>query len=319
MAARTGAPLAPLKLLRLALDRDQPDIVRATALDLMRTGRFPGAGASNADAVTDLLSDPSPLVRGSAARLQETIPAERRLSRLLPLLEDPRRAVRIAAAQSLVDVDGNLIPQRKLPTLRGALGEYRASLLATADFPETQMNLAALASRTGNRPAAIAALQTALEMDAQHLEAWRSLGTLQNAMGQFRQAEETFLEGIEALPEAGDLHRLLGLLYAERGDFARASKSLEQAAVLQPGDARVHYNLALALQREGRQHAAETAMRRAVKLAPRDPDILYAFAALLSDGDQPAEARKTLEDLLKLYPTHPQARDLLNQISLTEP
>ena len=112
---------------------------------------------------------------------------------------------------------------------------------------------------------------------------------------------------------------MLGLLYAEHNDFKRASKSLEQAAVLQPDDARVHYNLALTLQRQDRQDAAETAMRRAVELAPEDPDILYAFAALLSDGGQPAEARGILEDLLELHPTHPEARDLLNQIPLAEP
>ncbi len=318
-AARSGDPLASLKLLRLALDRIQPAIVRATALDLMRIADTSGAGGLNADAITDLLSDPNPLIRSSAARLQAAVDPDRRTSRLLPLLEDPRRSVRIAAAQSLVDVDGRLIPQKKLPALRAALGEYRASLVATADFPETQMNLASLASRTGHQQAAIAALKTALEMDSQLLEAWQSLGALQNAMGQSAQAEETFLRATEELPEAGGLHTLLGLLYAERGDFEQASMSLEQAARLQPEDARVHYNLSLSLQREGRQDAAKTTMRRAAALAPEDPDILYAFAAQLSDGGQPDEAREILKQLLELYPNHPKARDFLNNIPAIRP
>lgn len=318
-AARAGDPLAPLKLLRLALDRDQPAIVRATALDLMRTVDTPGVGGSNADAVTDLLSDPSPLIRSSAARLQETVDPDRRIGRLAALLEDPTRSVRIAVAQALVDVEARLLPPQTQPALRAALGEYQASLLATADFPETQMNLAALASGMGNQRAAIAALQTALEMDAQLLEAWTSLGTLQNATGQFKQAEETFLTAIEKRPEAGSLHTLLGFLYAERGDFARASKSLEQAALLLPEDARVRYNLGLALQRAGRHAAAETAMRKAAALAPEDPDILYALAALLSDSGQLTEARQTLLDLLELHPKHPTARELLGQIPAPEP
>lgn len=318
-AARSGDAFASLKLLRLALDRDQPAIVRATALNLMRTTDRLDAGASNADAVTDLLADPSPLVRASAAQLQESALPAHRAERLVPLLEDSRRAVRIAAAQALIDVNGQLLPQNKRPALRSALAEYRAALLATTDFPETQMNLARLASRTGNQPAAVAALQNALELDPQHLEAWRSLGSLQHAMGQSSQAEATFHLALAELPDAGDLHRLLGLLYAERGDYARAAASLQRAVALLPNDARLLYNLSLSLQRGGRQVEAEAVMKSALTLAPDDADILYALAVSLANSDQPHDARSTLRRLLEFYPDHRQARQLWEQLGGRQP
>ncbi len=306
-------PLAPVKLIKLAGDQTKPAIVRATALDRLRA-----YGGSNANAVTALLSDPSPLVRLGAAQLQERVPPPARAERLGPLLRDPRRTVRIAAARALVDVPIQYVPQESVLALRSAIAEYQASLEATADFPETQMNLADLAFRTGNPGAAIAALRTALRMDPHLVGGWINLGMLQHAAGRSTEAETTFRAGLAKLPQAGALYNALGLLYAERRDYGNAVKNLERAAELTPDDARVRYNLSLALERSGRSEAAEAAMRAALSLDPEDPDILYALAFHLLNRKRLEEARTLADRLLERHPDRPEARQLIDEIARTQ-
>ncbi len=272
-AGRARDPNATNALLALARMRDRPAIVRATALDLLR-----GYGPAQADAVEDLLADPEPLVRRSAATLQEHAPPRARAVRLVPLLSDPRRSVRIEAARQLVDVLPRDVPRAARPALQTASAEYQASLVATVDLPETQMNLAALAYRTGNPRAAEAALRTALNMDRQLGEAWLRLAELQSTMGRSNEAEITLRTGLVYLREAGPLHNALGLILAERGNYEEAAKRLGHAAELLPDDARIHYNLALTLERLERSDVAESSLRNAMGLAPNDPDILYALA-----------------------------------------
>jgi len=71
-------------------------------------------------------------------------PAERQ-AYLPPLLRDPLRAVRIAAARSLADIpDGELEPAMR-PLRRALLADFVAAQRAMADMPSAQFNLAALA------------------------------------------------------------------------------------------------------------------------------------------------------------------------------
>jgi tetratricopeptide (TPR) repeat protein len=309
-AVRAGDPLATVRLLKLAVDHTRPAIVRATALDLLRSH-----DPSSANAVTDLLSDPGPLVRGAAAGLQERAPPRARVARLQPLLSDPRRTVRIEAARALVDVPSQFVPRESLLALRSATAEYQASLLATADFPETQMNIAGLASRTGNPDAAQAALRAALRLDPYLVEGWINLGVLQQAAGRTREAETSLRSGLAKLPQSGALYNTLGLLYAERGNYGDAAKSLQRAAELMPDDVRVRYNLSLSLERSGQGDAAEAAMRAALDLDPDDPDILYGLAFQLLNRKRLDEARSLADRLLQQDPNRPEARQLLEEIT----
>ena len=309
-AGRTGNADAPNGLLALARTSGRPAIVRATALDLLR-----GYGPAQADAVEDLLADPEPLVRRSAATLQELAPPHARAARLTSLLSDPRRSVRIEAARQLVDVPPRDVPRAARPALRTAIVEYHASLVATLDLPETQMNLAGLAYRTGNPRAAEVALRTALNMDRNLGEAWLRLAELQSTMGRRNEAEMTLRTGLVYLREAGPLHNALGLILAERGDYAAAARRLGRAAELLPDDARIHYNLALTLERLERSDAAESSLRNAVTLAPNDPDVLYALAYHYLNRGRLDEAEALAKRFVERHPERPEGGQLLERIS----
>ena len=79
------------ELLAIACDQGKTGIVRATALALL--GRF--ATPQIADRTLSALHDADPLVRSAALPLQQTASPSLRVQRLLPLLQDPMRSVRI--------------------------------------------------------------------------------------------------------------------------------------------------------------------------------------------------------------------------------
>lgn len=160
-AARPG-------LLRLAEDEGEADIVRATALWLAEQIPDP----ESADAAARLLNDESPLLRAGAARMQRGAPAELRARRLLPLLEDERLFVRITAAQEMLAVPPEAIPQGAGAEIGAAMDEWRGVLMNRLDFPETHLQLGGMALTMRNLPAARAAFERVTEMDPQRVDAW---------------------------------------------------------------------------------------------------------------------------------------------------
>ncbi|NIA69282.1 tetratricopeptide repeat protein [Pelagibius litoralis] len=308
-AGRRSEGGAESTLLSLALDEAQPVIARATALDLLR-----GYGPSPAEAAAALLSHKAPLLRRGAALLQESAAGERRIDRLAPLLEDPIRAVRIAAARLLIDVPDLAFPAQAVLPFEKAAAEYRTSLLASADLPETQMNLAALALRTGYPQAAEAAVKRALALNGHFEDAWLRLGELQHSRSRGAAAVETFRSGLTALPDSGRLHAALGLLQIERGALAEGISELKTAADLRPGDARLRYNLALALSRSNQPQAAEKRMREALSLAPDDPEMLYGLGFLLVEQGRTGEASEIARQLRRLHPQRLEGPALVDEI-----
>ena len=94
-AGRAASPDAEPALIELAENGEQPAIVRATALALLRQYGPNGIGDMLAS-----IRDPDPLMRTTAARVLEGLPTEAKLEVLVPLLKDPIRAVRLEAAGS---------------------------------------------------------------------------------------------------------------------------------------------------------------------------------------------------------------------------
>jgi len=192
-------------LLDIALTGTNAGIVRATALDLLR--RY--ATAEIADRAGRLLRDPDPIVRAAAVALQRAAPPNLRIQRVTPLLQDRRRAVRIAAARAILD----LLANRRLSKLdragQGAVAEYQRSLAAKADFPEMQMAIAGTALVFRNLPVAERAFQEATAMDPQLVQAWIMIARLRAARGDVQGAVKALLDGVAANPNDENLAKAL--------------------------------------------------------------------------------------------------------------
>lgn len=167
-AAQAQPEAARPGLLRLAEDEGEADITRATALWLAEQTPSP----ESADAAAPLLTDESPLLRAGAARMQRGAPAGLRAQRLIPLLTDKRLFVRITAAQEMLAVPPEAIPQGAGAVIGAAMDEWRSVLANRLDFPETHLQLAGMALTMRNLPAARAAFERVTDMDPQRTDAW---------------------------------------------------------------------------------------------------------------------------------------------------
>ncbi len=188
-------------LLNIAFDQTGAGIIRATALTLLQRYATPQI----ADRTAPALQDTDPLVRAAALPLQRPASLPVRVERIVPLLQDPMKSVRIEAARSLLDVPRSLYPSGAGPIASSAIGEYRASLVAKADFPESQMAIAGTALTLRNFPAAEQAFAEAVRMDPQLVDGWVMLARIRMAEGRLRAAEEALRDGLTANPGHGQL------------------------------------------------------------------------------------------------------------------
>ncbi|HEY6355624.1 MAG TPA: tetratricopeptide repeat protein, partial [Burkholderiaceae bacterium] len=307
-AARAGQPQANEALAKLSVDAAQPAIVRASALAELR-----GDGSTGIAERIQATRDADAQVRAAAADSFDAVPAAQRVYALGPLLSDPVRAVRIAAARGLSSVRQDQIAAQR-PAFDAALAEYIAAQNVSLDMPGAQFNLAVVYQNTGRLDVAERHYLQVLKIDPDFTPARANLAQLYSSAARSADAERVLTEGLQRMPTIGELQYSLGLVLAEENRIDEAAAALTKAAKLLPERARVHYNLGLALQQLGRRQPAETALLQAQELDPSDPATCYALAIFYSQGQQYAQALPWAEKLLALDPANAQARQLVTEL-----
>ena len=167
--ARPGEA-SPDELQRIATDRGQPAIVRATAYELLFA--LPAACLASAPAG---LADPSPLVRSTAVACGEHLAPGARAAFAGAALRDPVRVVRIEAARILAGV---ALPAADRAAFAAARRELEDAYRADLDRPEGWFNLATLAEAEARRGDAVAHYRKALAIDPDFLPARVNLDQL---------------------------------------------------------------------------------------------------------------------------------------------
>ena len=308
-AAQRGADGAAQALAALAGDKAQPGIVRATAIDLLRGE--PAVGIEPRIAATH---EADAELRAAAAASLEGLSASLRVPTLAPLLRDPVRAVRIAAARSLASLPHEQFDATTRQAFDAALAEYVAAQQVALDMPGPNLNLGALYAATGREAQAEAAYRAALKIDPDFTPARANLAQFYAERGRLPDAEAVLREGLQHQPGIGELQYSLGLLLAEQQRLPEAAEALDRSAQLLPQRARVHYNLGLARQQLGQPKPAEAALRKARDLAPADPAVAYALAVFYAQQGRRADALREAEALAQLQPGDPQAQQLVQRL-----
>lgn len=313
-AARAGKPEADAALAGLVADKSLPAIVRATALDHLRS-----RGAAGLDARIEATRDVDAEVRATAATGLEDLPASMRVPTLAPLLKDPVRAVRIAAARSLATLPPEQFDAPRRAAFDAALAEYIAAQSVAIDMPGPNLNLGALYESTGRDAEAEAHYRRALKIDPDFTPARANLSRFYASRSRNADAEQVLTAGLQRQPDIGELQYSLGLLLAEAQRLPEAEKALGKAAKLMPGNARVQYNHGLALQQLGQRKPAEGALLAAQQLDPQEPAYVYALAVLYAQAGQRDKAIAAAEQLQALRPGDPQTAQLLQRLRSAPP
>nr|WP_300306186.1 tetratricopeptide repeat protein [Halomonas sp.] len=312
-AARQGDPEALDGLVALSQDTDTPDIVRATAVDALAAYGTPAIPT-----LEQALKDDSSLVRAAAIPPFAQAPDEARIELLLPLVDDPRLAVRDEAIKALAGTSMMLIPEAQREMVVEARNDYERRLRENADLPGNRLNLAVLLERTRRKDEAAEQYRAALKLDPYFLPARVNLATLLSRSGDIEGAQETLRAGVALdempKPDRGHLAYLLALGLAEQGQREEALEWLDNAAKWRPNHARTYYNQGLLLDRLGRKDEALTSLETGLTHAPDDPDLLYALVYLHATLGHVPQALEALSQLRQLRPDDPRLQRLEGQL-----
>ena len=306
-AARRGDPESLPGLYALLRDPQTPSITKATALTLLGSDPSP----ERAGAVRRGTNHPDPIVRMGALRGIRLSPTREFAPLAAPLLDDPVRAVRLAAVEAVAPFAGQpAVGGRSLaPQLRSALAEgraeYRDAQLAHQERPEAQLNLAWLATLAGALEDAETALEKAIAQDPTFVPAYVNLADLHLRTGRDPEGEPLLRSALDLSPRSADAHHALGLLLVRNGRADEAMASLQRAAELDSRGTRYTYVYAVALQSAGDTATARTELEQALARHPRDRDLLVALAVLHRDAGRTEEALRYARALAEAHPYDP--------------
>lgn len=308
-AGRQGLRRADTALAALATDREQPAILRATAITLLP---MPPSQAT-AGAIGATLLDSDPLVRATALRALEGLHPRNR-QHAARFLADPTLLVRIEAARALAPVPLAAIPEASRAAFARAWEELLASERVAAERPEAHVNIAGLLAARGDVAGAEAAFRDALARDPVFLSALVNMADFEARRGRNDAALALLARATEAHPDSAEAQFAWALaqVRAGRGDAALAP--LGRAVALAPDQPRYAYARALALNGLGRGAEARAALRETLARTPRHRDSLIALATMERDAGNAAEAERLAAAAVALDPQDRDAAALLAQL-----
>ena len=260
-----------------------------------------------------LLSDPSPIVRASAALgISENLTREN-VDALLPMTADPVRIVRIRAAEALSPIPQDRVPEEAREHLKTAQAEFLLALNARPDDWTSHYNLGNFYASRNEIEKAIASYETALRLEPRAVLALANIAIMYGQKGEYGKAETSLRKAIEIDSKSAPVRFNIGLLLAERGKTGEAEKELRAALQLDPRLAPAAYNLGLLIIKE-RPDEGLFYCRKAHELSPNNPRYGYTLAFYqLKKGDR-KEAVKNLRDTVNRHPAYVDAVLLLGEI-----
>lgn len=299
-AGRSWTADARVRLLVLLNDPGQPEIVRATALQLLASRRTQGDEAILAAS----LEGDEPLLALAAIEASAGLPPERRAELLQRYLDDDRLALRIAAARSLLTARAALSPRRQADLDR-VINEFLATQAFNSDRPEGLMARAGVAVDRGDLTGGESLYREALERHPAYVALYANLGDLYRLMGRAEEAEAVLRAGLDASPGSPALELALGFALVRDGRAAEAMTHFERAAETGADDPYYGYVLAIALNDGGDGARALELLQQGHERYPGHPDTLFALVTLSRDQGDIDAARRYADRLIAILPGDP--------------
>jgi Flp pilus assembly protein TadD len=302
-------PEAEKLLATLITDSSQPSIARATALTLMPRN----TSSASLRALEAGIKDADALVRMAALRALEPIQDQEQLQLAVPLLSDSTRAVRIEAARLLAG-SARVLSASQQAALNAAALERVGSEMASADRPESHMNLGLFYTRMGRMQDAENELQTALRLDSGYVPAMVNLADLYRLQQREPEAQALLEKAVALAPQAAEPIHALGLLKVRIGRKQEALELFAKAAALQPDTSRYAYVYGVALHSYGEGEKAIAVLKKANERRPADREVLTALITFHRDKGDLRSAMTYAEKLLLLNPNDAEAVSLRNSL-----
>jgi tetratricopeptide (TPR) repeat protein len=301
---------ADTSLIRLIKNDLYPEMVRVTAISYLSAYDNPAVDS----VIKEMLYNIEPLVRERAIDAFNPISDQALVRVIFPLLDDPIRMVRIAAAVKLSALGKENFTERQLKLLTEVLDEYLKTLEYTADFPTGKYNLGNFYSNKGDFINAEKFYKDAINADKMFYPAKSNLAMLYYNNGELNKAEEIFLDLIYNHPEYTEGNYYLGLLYAEQKRYDEAAEILEKVTVSAVVNPRIYYNLGLIYQYLNNPVKAESSLLKAYSVSANEFDIIYALTDFYIKRENFTTAMRYADELKKKFPSNPAGEQLRKYI-----
>jgi len=294
-------------LMSIAENPELPSIIRASALEKL----LPYGAEVSWKTLKRYLTHESPFIRTATTRLFQQSPPNVAIANLIPRLSDKIRAVRIAAARSLITISPTHFTPDQRELFSGAFIEFQESLLASADHPSTQMGLAGLALSFRNINAAKAAIGEALIIDPQLSDAWIMRAKLETAERRPDLVEKTMKDAQAALPDSFVIFQYFGNYLASQRQYDRAISNLEKAVLLSDDDPFILTDYAAVLSQAGEYPKALTVLEDLLGKQPDNVTVLFLKANAQLELGETEQSKKTVKQLLAINPDYPLPQSMM--------
>ena len=279
------------KLLRR---RETPDIIRATAVDLLSNYRT----AESDRLCRQAFLDTSPLVRAAAVRSISNVSQDRFVKEIADRLEDPIRMVRSAAARRLVHDASEYDQAEFQETLTAAIAEYLAGQSMMLERGGSHINQAALSKALKDYEAAQASLKTAIRLEPYLSGVRGELASIMQQQGgdpdeirHLREEEvDLMTRDSKLLPTSPQPHYQRGMLLYLLDRHDEALEALEKACQLAPNSFDNWMALSLLCEQQRRWDLAVTAIKNMNRVRPEDPRARAIYQRMSQAAAQDATA-----------------------------
>jgi len=309
-AAREGKPGVSNLLIDLIGDEEQPNMVKATSLNLLRS--IPGR--KEFETIQKMIYDNDPLIRLASLSALENYNANEKFTLAKNLLQDPVKSVRIQAAYILSDVPAQSMTAFDRASLNKSLDEYIEVQKFNSDRPSALVNLGVIYVRQGKLNEAEDIYKRAIKLEPGYIYVYINLADLYRQKKRDDLGEIILKEAISIHPNNPDLYHSYGLVLTRLKKRSEALVAIKRAAELDPDNIERKYYWALAVLQTGNLDRAIRILEDAHKLDPNSLEVLYGLATICRDRGEMRKALKYGRKLTALAPNNQSYVQLLQEI-----
>lgn len=252
----------------------------------------------------DLAND-SPVVREAAIHsIVGLVPSGQRVLLLGPVLDDSEQAVRFAAANALLGLSPDTLGLYFGP-LQQVLDEFVKTLKSEPETAESWIQLARLYIHSALLPDAQNALEQAMRLQPDNLQAVVAQIELLDKQGKTDESRQLLARQLAAHPDSAYLQHALGMWLLHHGERPYALLGLSKAVELEPDNQDYRYDLATTLHAQEELGAAQRQLEDIIQRHPANRKARVLLVNYWKESGQLQNVQVLLAQLEQQNPDDP--------------
>ncbi len=295
--AQTGSQKGFDGLVHIYNDEVYPEIIRATAIHYLGINYQ----AQSKNILFEAMNNFNGHIRYNALN-SLFIDDQESLNKVLNMLNDASKSIRIECATKLNTIPREQIPAKYHESLNKVLKEYKDALEYSADFPSGKFNLANFYFNNKDLDNAEKFYTEALKQDNELHTIKINLALLYNSKGEYDKTELLLKDYLKHMPEDGNTMFTYALFLTERQRYEESMKYLLKAYELAPQNPRIPYNIAMMYDFWNKQADAEKYLLKAIKINPNDANTYMALLNLYQKYKLTEKTKDLAREMLNKFP-----------------